>query len=275
MRRSLAVFLLLSLTACQLFSPLPEEDGSSAAAKSAPVEEMYAEAQSEMQDGNYEKVVKILERLQARYPYGRYAQQAQMEIAYAYYKQHEPDPALSATDRFIKQFPNSRHLDYVYYLKGLINFNSDIGFFGDFFQQDLAERDPKAAQESFEAFKELVTRFPDSPYTSDAKVRMQYLTNTLAESELHAARYYFKRGAYIAAVNRAKNVLTSYPHTPQTRDALRIMVRSYQALGMNDLRDDAQRVLDQNRLPGSVQSADAGDGERPWWKFWKRDDATE
>ncbi|MBI5918308.1 MAG: outer membrane protein assembly factor BamD [Nitrosomonadales bacterium] len=265
MRRSLALILLLSLTACQLFTPLPDENSAAAAGPSVPVEQLYADAQSEIKDGNYEKAVKLLERLQARYPYGRYAQQAQMEIAYAHYKQREPDPALAAADRFIKQYPNNPNVDYVYYLKGLITFNSDLGIFGDLFLQDLSERDPKSAQESFEAFRELVTRFPDSRYTPDAKVRMQYLINALARSEIYAANYYLRRGAHMAALNRAKTVLTTYPQTPQAVEALQIMVKAYDALGMTDLRDDTQRVLVKNTgKAGTIAS------EAAWWQFWKR-----
>lgn len=267
MRRSLAVFLLFSLTACQLFTPLPDGHPDKET-KSVPVETLYAEAQGQMSNENYEKATKTLESLVARYPYGRYAQQAQMEIAYAYYKQHEPDPALAAVDRFIKQFPNSPQIDYVYYLKGLINFNADLGVFGDFFQQDLSERDAKAAQESFDAFSELISRFPTSKYAPDARVRMQYLINALARSEIHIANYYLRRGAYVSALNRAKNVLTKYPQSVQTADALRVMVRSYDALGMTDLRDDAQRVLVANGneiAPTILQAA-----EHPWWQFWKR-----
>lgn len=267
MRRSLAVFLLLTLTACQLFTPLPDGRPDQVA-KNVPVETLYAEAQDQMADENYEKAAKTLEGLVARYPYGRYAQQAQMEIAYAYYKQRETDSALAAADRFIKQFPNSPQIDYVYYLKGLINFNSDLGVFGDFFQQDLSERDAKAAQDSFDAFSELVTRFPNSKYVPDAKVRMQYLINAQARSETYVANYYLRRGAYVAALNRAKNVLSIYPQSAQTVDALRIMVRAYDALGMTDLRDDARRVLAANGGDSAPTILEATD--RPWWQFWKR-----
>ncbi len=267
MRRSLAVFLLFTLTACQLFTPLPDGRPDQES-KSIPVETLYAEAQQQIEDQNFEKAAKTLESLVARYPYGRYAQQAQMEIAYVYYREREPDPALAAADRFIKQFPNSPQIDYVYYLKGLINFNSDLGVFGDFFQQDMSERDAKAAQDSFDAFSELTSRFPNSQYTPDAKVRMQYLINALARSEIHVANYYLRRGAYIAALNRAKSVLATYPQSVQTADALRIMVRAYDALGMTDLRDDAQRVLVANggeSAPTILKAADY-----PWWQFWKR-----
>lgn len=199
-----------------------------------------------MEAVNYEKAVKLLETLQSRYPYGRYAQQALMEIAYANYKENEPDLALSAADRFIKQFPNSPNLDYIFYLKGLINFNDNAGFFSRLSKQDPAERDPQTLRDSFDAFRELVTRFPDSKYAEDAKLRMQFLINTLSRSDIRVASYYLRRGAYIAAINRANTVLKEFPQTRQTRDALQIMVLAYDAMGQNDLRDDAQRVLDLN-----------------------------
>jgi outer membrane protein assembly factor BamD len=182
----------------------------------------------------------------------------------------KPAPAVAAVDRFIKQYPNSQNLDYMYYLKGLIHFNEDINsMLGTWFQQDPAERDPGSMHESFDAFKELVTRFPSSKYTEDARIRMQYLLNTLANSEIHAASYYLRRGAYVAALNRAKGVLINYPQTPQSRDALQIMVQAYGALGLNDLRDDAQRVLNLNVAKDGIKPIVREMPQTsPWWKFW-------
>ena len=246
-RRSLAVFLLLTLTACSLFGSQSDTDSP---ANTASAEIMYNNAKKKLDDGNYEEAIKQFESLQSHFPYGRYAQQAQLEIAYAYYRQNEPESAIAAADSFIKQYPNNPHVDYAYYVKGLANFNADIGLFGMTFGEDSTERDPKAAQDSFAAFKDLVTRFPSSRYAPDSRLRMQYLLDALAKYEIHVAGYYLRRGADIAAVNRAKEVLTQYPNTPSIRDALLIMVRGYDALGMNKLRDDAQRVLDMN-FPGS------------------------
>jgi outer membrane protein assembly factor BamD len=239
MRHSLAVFLLFTLAAC---SSVPEADES--ANKS--VEQMYAEAKSALDDGSYMQAVTKLESLQSRYPYGRYAQQAQLELAYANYKLNEPLSAISAADRFIKQYPNSPHVDYAFYVKGLANFNVDTGLLGQFAGQDPTERDPRAAQDSFDAFKDLVTRFPGSKYAPDARLRMQYLVNALAQYEIHVASYYQRRGAHISAVNRARNVLTKYPNSTSAKDALLILVQGYEALGMQELRNDAQRVLDMN-----------------------------
>ncbi|MBI5435577.1 MAG: outer membrane protein assembly factor BamD [Nitrosomonadales bacterium] len=268
MRHSLALILLLTLTACGLFSPLPDENSAS---NPAPAKEIYAEAMELMNDGKYEKAVKTFETLQSRYPYGRYAQQAQLEIAYAYYKQKEPESAIAAADRFIKQYPNNPHVDYAHYLKGLINFNEDLGLLGGVVKQDLSERDPNAARDAFKAFKELVTRFPNSQYAPDSRLRMQYLVNALARYEIHVANYYLRRGAYVAAANRAKDVLADYPQAPATRDALQIMTQAYDAMGMKDLRDDAQRVLDMNAAKDGAAPAakPSPQNEKPWWQFWK------
>ncbi|MBI5890717.1 MAG: outer membrane protein assembly factor BamD [Nitrosomonadales bacterium] len=262
MRHSLAVFLLLSLVACST-DPNKEENNASA-------EELYTQAKASMEDRSYEKAIQQFETLQSRYPYGRHAQQSQMEIAYAYYKHSEPAPALAAVDRFIKQYPNSPNLDYMFYLKGLINFNENINsLLGTFFKQDPAERDPTALRESFDSFKELVARFPDSKYTPDARLRMQYLLNTLASSDIHVASYYLRRGAYVAAVNRAKSVLTDFPQTPQTRDALQIMVQAYDAMGMKDLSKDAQRVLNLNAAKDGIKPVEREmPSKAPWWQFW-------
>jgi outer membrane protein assembly factor BamD len=262
MRHSLAVFLLLTLVAC---SSDPAKDENLSA------DEIYAKAQEALQDQNYEKAIKQFETLQSRYPYGRYAQQAQMEIAYANYKHSEPAPALAALERFAKMYPNSTHMDYVLYLKGLINFNENINsLFGTMFKQDPAERDPTALHDSFDAFKELVTRFPDSKYSPDARLRMQYLLNTLASSDIHIANYYLRRGAYVAAANRAKAVLIDYPQTPQTREALQVLVQAYDAMGMRDLSKDTKRVLDLNLAKDAArpEAVELAKKSSSWWKFW-------
>ena len=255
MRTSLALILLLTLAACSSLNG--KGDGSSE--KIASVDEMYAEAKASLNDQNYESAIKKFESLQSRYPYGRYAQQAQLEIAYAYYKQNEAESAIAAADRFIKQYPNNAHVDYAYYLKGLANFHAGTGLFG--LQGDPTERDPKAAQDAFAALKDLVARFPESKYAPDAKLRMQYLVNALAQYEVHVASYYLRRGAYIAALNRAKEVLTAYPNSPSTRDALEMMVKCYDAMGMEKLRDDTRRVLEKNFPAGS--SSKDNERDRP------------
>ncbi|MFN6961767.1 MAG: outer membrane protein assembly factor BamD, partial [Rhodocyclaceae bacterium] len=191
----------------------------------------------------------------------------QIEVAYAYYRQGERVQAVAACDRFIRLHPNHPNVDYVYYLKGLINFNEDLGLMGYVSMQDPSERDPKAAQDSFAAFKALVTQFPDSKYAKDATLRMAYLVNALAAHEVHAARYYLKRGAHVAAVNRAQYAIQTYPDAPAIEEALFIMIKAYDALGMNDLRDDAERVMRKN-FPNSEYFKRGLDKPEPWWKLW-------
>lgn len=229
-------------------------------------QKLYAEAEDEMSAGGYSNAIKLFETLQSRYPFGRYAQQAQMEIAYAQWKDGEKELALAAADRFIKQYPNSPNADYVYYLKGLVNFNDNLGILGSLAGQDLTERDPKALRDAFDAFRELATKFPESKYTPDAIVRLKYLVNALAAHEIHVARYYLRRGAYVAAANRAEVVVQQYQQTPAVHDALEIMVAAYDGLKLPQLRDDAKRVLAQN-FPAKA-SSDVVKEKSPWWKFW-------
>jgi outer membrane protein assembly factor BamD len=248
MKRSVAVFALL-LAACSSGDKYDPTAGWSA-------EKLYTEAKDALNDGKYDQAIKYFESLEARYPYGRYAQQAQLEVAYAYYKQGEQASAVAAVDRFIKLHPDNPNVDYAYYLKGLTYFSEDLGLFGRFSAQDPSERDPKSTRDSFDAFKELVQRFPRSKYTPDSLARMKYLVNALASHEVHVARYYMKRGAYVAAVNRAQFVLRNYPQAPALEEALIIMVQAYGALGVADLRDDSERVLKKN-FPRSSYFRDA------------------
>jgi len=257
----LAALLALLAGGCGLLPDQTDETANWSANK------LYSEAKDALADGAYDKAIKLFEKLESRYPYGRYAQQAQLDIAYANYKQQEPAAAVAACDRFIKMHPNHPNVDYAYYLKGLVNFNEDLGLLGKVSMQDLTERDPKAAKESFDSFKELVTRFPESRYTPDAAARMNYLVNALAAHETHVADYYMRRGAYVAAVNRAQAAIKTYPDAPANEEALFILVKGYDALGMNDLRDDADRVMHKN-FPNSEYFKRGLDKQEPWWKLW-------
>jgi outer membrane protein assembly factor BamD len=266
MSRSVALFLVLLLSACGLLSKKVKDSKNWSASK------YYSEAKSELNEGNYGGAIKLFEALEARYPYGRFAQQAQLEVAYAYYKDGEQATAIAAADRFIKLHPNHTNVDYAYYLKGLSNFNDDLGLMGivseKILNQDMSERDPKASRESFENFKELVSRYPKSKYAPDAVQRMKHLVNVVALNEVQVARYYMKRGGYVAAANRAQYALKEYPQTPATEEALFIMMKAYDALGMTDLRDDAHRVMKKN-FPDSRFFADStGESGEPWWRFW-------
>ena len=233
-------------------------------------QKLYGEAKDAMSNRIWDKAIKYLEKLEARYPYGRFAQQAQLDTAYAYWKNGERAPALAAADRFIKLYPNHANVDYAYYLKGLVNFNENTSLFNLIDDPDLTERDSKGTRDAFEAFKDLVARFPDSKYTEDAKARMRYLVNSLAQYEVHVARYYMKRGAFVAAANRAQYAVQNYPQAPALEEAVFIMVKAYDSLGMTDLRDAADRVMRKN-FPQSRYFTGKGGREVSWWKLWDPD----
>jgi len=229
---------------------------------------LYAEAKDEMGASQWDKAVPLLEKLEARAAGTPLAQQAQLDKAYAQFKAGEQAQSLATLERFIKLHPASPALDYAIYLKGIVNFNDDLGLLSSITRQDLAERDQKAAKESFEAFKELTSRFPDSKYTPDARQRMNYIVGSLAQYEVHVARYYYKRGAYLAAANRAQQCLTDYRDVPATEDALFILYKSYDALGMEQLRDDAKRILEKNFPQSDYVLKGGKTNTDPWWKVW-------
>lgn len=232
------------------------------------VTQLQAEAKDELKMGAYDKAIPLLDKLEGRAAGTPLAQQAQLDKAYAHHKAGEPAQAIATLDRFIRLHPASPALDYALYLKGLVNFNDDLGLFSSVTRQDLSERDQKAAKESFETFKELITRFPGSRYTPDARQRMNYIVNSLARYEVHVARHYFNRGAYLAAINRAQAAIADYREAPAIEEALVILVKAYDALKMVTLRDDAQRVLEKNYPDSEYLNRNLGQKANPWWKFW-------
>lgn len=221
-------------------------------------ERFYSAAKEKMDDGDYESAIKYLEKLEGRFPYGRYAEQAQLEAAYAYYKSDEPALALAGAERFIRLHPTHPNVDYAYYLKGLVNFHGEQNFINWLFgaKEDLAERDPKGTRDAYLAFKELVERFPGSRYAEDSAKRMAYLFEAQARHEIHVARFYYQRGAYVAAVNRCKSALENYPQTPSMEDALGIQAMAYKKMGLDLLYTDTLRVLRLN-FPDSRYIAEA------------------
>ncbi len=207
---------------------------------------LYQDARTEISAGNWKDARTRLEAVEARYPFGGYAQQALIDQAYVNWKDDEPEQALAAIDRFQQQYPNHPGTDYMLYLKGLITFTPPSASFTKFTRQDPSERDPKGLRESYESFNELIKRYPDSRYTADAKKRVTWLVGTIAQNEVHVAQYYYERGAYVAAVNRAQTVITDFQGVPSAEKALYIIYLSYDKLGLTELRDDAKRVLDKN-----------------------------
>jgi len=229
---------------------------------------IYADAKDAVDAGQFDKAIPLYEKLEARAAGTPLAQQAQLDKAYAQYRSSEPAQAIATLDRFMKLHPASPALDYALYLKGIINFNDDLGLFSAVSRQDLSERDQKASKEAFESFKELVARFPKSRYTPDATQRMNYIVSSLAQYEVHVARYYYKRGAYLAAVNRAQAAVADYRDVPALEEALFILYKSYDALGMNKLRDDAKRVLESSYAGSEFLTKGEKSKDEPWWKVW-------
>ncbi len=252
-----SIFLIFSLAGCSLLPKQIDETKGWSASR------LYTEAKSALNGQDYETAIRYYELLEARYPFGRYAQQAELEVAYAYYKWDEPESAIAAADRFIKLHPRHPNVDYAYYLKGLINFNRNAGFLQRFFPQDLASRDPGASRQAFFDFRDLVKKFPNSRYAPDARARMLYLRNTLAKHEMNVAAYYMKRGAYVAVVNRCKYIVEHYDRSPQVPEALAVMAQAYDKMQMPDLANDARRVLNKS-YPGYVAQKPH---KSSWWPF--------
>jgi len=242
--RITGLLLLLSLlgatSGCSLIPDQIDQTENWSASK------FYSEAKRSLSDGDYEEAIKYYETLESRFPFGKYAQQAQVEIAYAYYKYDEPASAIAAADRFIKLHPRHPHVDYLYYLKGLVNFNAGKDLLSKYVPQDPTQRDPGAARASFDDFSILVRKYPNSKYSADSRQRMLFLRNNLSEYEIHVANYYMRRDAYIAAANRAKYVVENYQKTTAIPKALSIMAKAYKLMGLQDLSDDALRVLKLN-----------------------------
>lgn len=264
MKRSLAFIAVLFLNGCAIFGAPTEIDET----KGWSVQQINSAAEERMRDRDYDKAIKYYQILESRYPHGRYAVQAEMEIAYGYYKKGEAASAIAAADRFIKLHPHHPNVDYLYYLKGLATFN-ERGIVEKLTAQQISDRDPKALRESFASFKELVTRYPESKYAKDASLRMSYLVNTLSAHELHVARYYMKRQAYVAALNRCKFVIENYPETASVEEALVISVSAYDLLGMDDLKQDTLRVLKTNYPQSRFIVGDVPEDKKVWWKFWE------
>jgi outer membrane protein assembly factor BamD len=242
--------LIIALQGCEAlknfkFNSEPEDDYTGWDAK-----KFHDNARTAMDAENYQKAIKLYETLEARYPFGDYAAQTQLDVAYAYFKNDDSEAAIAAADRFIKIHPRDPHVDYAYYLKGLVNFNRGIGFIDRFLPTDTSQRNPSNVQEAFDNFQELVRRFPESKYVPDAKQRMLALRNNLAMYEIHVARFYLKRKAYIAAANRGGYVVKEYQRTPAVPYALQVMQEAYTKLGLDDLAADAQRVYEQNYPEG-------------------------
>ncbi|MDR8014840.1 outer membrane protein assembly factor BamD [Ectopseudomonas guguanensis] len=237
--KHLLLIAILALTAaCSSKQPEVDENLSEV--------ELYQQAQADLDNRSYTQAIAKLKALESRYPFGRYAEQAQLELIYAYYKNAEPEAAKSSAERFIRLHPQHANVDYAYYLKGLASFDQDRGLLARFLPLDMTKRDPGAARDSYNEFAQLTSRYPNSRYAPDAKQRMIYLRNLLAAYEVHVGHYYLTRQAYVAAANRGRYVVENFQETPAVGDGLAIMTEAYQRLSLNDLAASSLETLKLN-----------------------------
>jgi outer membrane protein assembly factor BamD len=237
-RQIIVIFIALFLVACSNNDDEPSVDSSE--------QQLYEDAQRFLRSSNFNLAVRSLQLLESRYPFGRYAEQAQLEIIYAHYQNFEREAAVEAANRFIRLHPQHPSVDYAYYMRGLAAYDEDKGLLDNFLPTDFTKRDPGSARKSFTDFAQLLARFPNSPYAPDAKARMVHLRNLLARYEINVANYYFKRGAYQAAANRGRYVVENFQQTPAVADGLAVMVQAYLLLDLPDLADDSLSVLAAN-----------------------------
>ncbi len=260
-RAALVPLLLGAALLVGCAGPMREDPNSQAG-----LDKLYSDAKDDLTVGSYEPAIKKLEALESRAAGTVLGQQAMLDMAWAQYRSSERAAAITTLDRFLKLHPSSPGVEYAMYLKGLVNFNEDLGLFGRIAGQDVAERDQQASKDALLAFRELVDRYPSSRYAEDARIRIDFITNTLARHEVHVARYYLNRGAFVAAANRAQVSITDYPYAPATEEALVIMATAYDRLGLTELATDARRVLQLN-FPNNAALSPAPQA-KPWWKLW-------
>ncbi|MGA8278851.1 MAG: outer membrane protein assembly factor BamD [Rhodanobacteraceae bacterium] len=254
--------LMIGLGGCSLFGKDKKDP-----LNTLPVGELYASGVRALEGGNEDRAARIFTRLISRFPFGQYTEQAEINLAYAQFKSGKPDDAYSTINRFIKTYPTHRHIDYAYYLRGLINFEREGGLLERYVGQDMTKRDQVNLRRSFDDFSQLVRRFPQSRYQADARQRMIYLRNTMAQADLNVAMFYLRRATYVAASNRAKSIVETYPRSPQASDALAIMARSYRKLGQDKLAADAERVLKLNYPNHPYFKGDWPDYSSNLWKL--------
>jgi outer membrane protein assembly factor BamD len=281
--RAVTVVCLILLSSCASVDEDKTKDWTE--------EQLYYAGKSDMDGKFYDRAILTYEKLNIRYPFGIYSLQAKIDIAYVYWKKGDEVKALAACERFLREHPDHLNVDYVYYLKALIFFNDDPGLKGLVSNKDLTVLDPDRIKEAFFTLKDLVTRFPGSKYAPDSISRMRYLMNVLALHELNIADHYYRVGAYVGAVNRAKFILSEYPESAHTLEALVMMSNSYEKLGLQALKDSTDEIIAINfpsELEGATAEADqawfdrffsGGSDEEgrklPWWKFWERDSKTD
>lgn len=237
-RQLIVILFAVMLGACSSNDDEPSVDSSE--------QQLYEDAQGHLRSRNFDLAVRMLQILESRYPFGRYAEQAQLEIIYAHYQNYEREAAVESANRFIRLHPQHPNVDYAYYMRGLAAYEEDKGVLDNFLPTDFTKRDPGSARQSFSDFAQLLVRYPNSDYAADAKARMVHLRNLLARYEINVANYYFKRGAYQAAANRGRYVVENFQQTPAVGDGLAVMIQAYLLLDMDDLANDSLAVLVEN-----------------------------
>ncbi len=262
--RAALIVLFVALAGCSLFNRSGKKGDPM---DSMTVEELYRQGVSGLDAGNNDLAVRAFTRLSSRFPFGPYTEQAQLNLAYAQFKDEKPDDAYSTINRFIKTYPTHRHIDYAYYLRGLINFNRSGGLLERYVGLDMTKRDQMNLHQSFDDFGALIGRYPQSAYAADARQRMVHLRNEMAQADLNIALYYLKREAYVAASNRARTIVENYPQTPQAGEALAVMVNSYRKLGQDKLAEDAERVLKLNYPDHPALAGKWPHYRSNWWKL--------
>jgi outer membrane protein assembly factor BamD len=258
----LLAITLLATGGCKTFGWGDDDD----IAQGSP-EQIFRDARQAIRAGNYGAAVQRYELLEARYPFSEQAKQGQLDLIYAYYKARAGESAVDQADQFLRENPAHPRVDYAHYIKGLVYFESGANWLENIFRADINKRPPQEARKSFQSFQTLLQQYPKSPYAADARQRMVYLRNRLADYEVSVARYYMKRGAYVGAANRARGVVESYDGAPAVADALEIMAKAYRKRGMNDLAKVADQVRLANVLPDDA-APDERNSDSPWWKFW-------
>ena len=260
--RLLLLATLVAFAGCSLFGKKKEDP-----LETLGVEALYEQGKRANERGNYDVAVRTFGRLVARFPFGPHTEQAQIDQAYAQYKMNKPDDAYSTINRVIKTYPTHKHIDYAYYLRGLINFDREEGLLERYVGLDMTQRDQSFLRQSFDDFSSLVRRYPDSRYAADASQRMVHLRNGMAQAEINIALYYLRQDAHVAAANRARTVIETYAGAPQVGDALAVLVKSYHELGQDDLSDDTARVLALNYPDHPSLSQGWPVWRSNWWKL--------
>ncbi|MBT8422548.1 MAG: outer membrane protein assembly factor BamD [Gammaproteobacteria bacterium] len=253
----------LVLSGC-LFKKDNEEENESGA------QIIYNRAKKALDNGDFTNSIRYYETLEARFPFSNQARQGQLDLIYAHYRNNSPESVIDAAQQFERENPTHPRVDYTLYMRGMALFRGEQNYFHKLLRVDLSKRPPKDARDAYSAFAELLRRFPDSIYAPDARQRMIFLRNRIAAHENHVARFYLERGAYAAALSRANYTLQTYDGAPTTPETLQIMIASYRSLGMEDLANDAEKVLRESYPQAELtETADYDDaGKQPWYKFW-------